>query len=162
MTVSFRIVFLGVCFFCLDARTNLEIPLDDCYLSKLRIRMVLYTEENHSVLRTLPCSVPDEIGEYVNFGVNSTDDPGGNADFMSNAFSIRIMYIIRAIQNGNTVGYASFLEEYARYADLAQFEEVYAPYTVGENVCFLPLSRRLEIDYWPNHSSQSSNSMGAQ
>jgi tripeptidyl-peptidase-1 len=37
-------------------------------------------------------------------------------------------------KNGNTVGYASFLEEYARYNDLAQFEKVYAPYAVGENV----------------------------
>ncbi|TVY18022.1 Tripeptidyl-peptidase sed2 [Lachnellula arida] len=35
--------------------------------------------------------------------------------------------------NGNTVGYASFLEEYARYADLAEFEKVYAPYAVGTN-----------------------------
>ena len=36
--------------------------------------------------------------------------------------------------NGNTVGYASFLEEYARYDDLATFEKVYAPYAVGQNV----------------------------
>jgi len=39
-------------------------------------------------------------------------------------------------RNGNTVGYASFLEEYARYADLAQFEKVYAPYATGENVSY--------------------------
>jgi hypothetical protein len=32
---------------------------------------------------------------------------------------------------GNTVGYASFLEEYARYEDLTQFEKVYAPYSGG-------------------------------
>ena len=37
-------------------------------------------------------------------------------------------------ENGNTAGYASFLEEYARYADLAQFEKAYAPYAIGENV----------------------------
>jgi tripeptidyl-peptidase-1 len=36
--------------------------------------------------------------------------------------------------NGNTVGYASFLEEYARYTDLAKFESLYAPYAAGENV----------------------------
>jgi tripeptidyl-peptidase-1 len=41
-------------------------------------------------------------------------------------------------KNGNTVGYASFLEEYARYSDLAQFEKVYAPYAIGENVSFFP------------------------
>jgi tripeptidyl-peptidase-1 len=37
-------------------------------------------------------------------------------------------------KNGNSLGYASFLEESARYADLAQFEKVYAPYATGENV----------------------------
>lgn len=36
--------------------------------------------------------------------------------------------------NGNTVGYASFLEQYARYDDLAQFEKVYAPYAAKQNV----------------------------
>jgi tripeptidyl-peptidase I len=36
--------------------------------------------------------------------------------------------------NGNTVGYASFLEQYARYDDLATFEKVYAPYAAGQNV----------------------------
>ena len=35
--------------------------------------------------------------------------------------------------NGNKVGYASFLTEYARYADLATFEKSYAPYAIGEN-----------------------------
>ncbi|KAE8453079.1 hypothetical protein EG329_012266 [Mollisiaceae sp. DMI_Dod_QoI] len=35
--------------------------------------------------------------------------------------------------NGNSVGYASFLEFYARYGDLAQFEKVYAPYAVDQN-----------------------------
>ena len=35
--------------------------------------------------------------------------------------------------NGNKVGYASFLQEYARYADLATFEQSYAPYAIGEN-----------------------------
>lgn len=36
--------------------------------------------------------------------------------------------------NGNTVGYASFLEQYARYDDLATFEKVYAPYAVNQTV----------------------------
>ena len=31
------------------------------------------------------------------------------------------------------VAFASFLEEYARYADLARFETEYAPYAVGQN-----------------------------
>ena len=33
----------------------------------------------------------------------------------------------------NKIAFASFLEEYARYADLARFETEYAPYAVGQN-----------------------------
>jgi tripeptidyl-peptidase-1 len=43
--------------------------------------------------------------------------------------------------DGNTVGYASFLEEYARYDDLAQFEKVYAPYAANKNAS--PLSTKM-------------------
>jgi len=59
-------------------------------------------------------------------------------------------------KNGNTVGYASFLEEYARYADLAQFVKVYAPYATGENVSYPFLFIGPSLKY---HSSQFCNSM---
>jgi tripeptidyl-peptidase I len=36
--------------------------------------------------------------------------------------------------NGNTVGFGSFLEEYARYDDFQKFEKTYLPYAVGTNV----------------------------
>lgn len=36
-------------------------------------------------------------------------------------------------KSGSRVGYASFLEEYARYSDLQKFEQSYAPYAAGEN-----------------------------
>lgn len=36
-------------------------------------------------------------------------------------------------RNGNKVGFASFLEEYARYDDLAAFESAFAPWAVGQN-----------------------------
>ena len=36
-------------------------------------------------------------------------------------------------KNGNKIGYASFLEEYARYDDLALFEKQFAPYAVRRN-----------------------------
>lgn len=49
-------------------------------------------------------------------------------------------------KNGNTVGYASFLEEYARYADLAEFEKVYAPYANGENVSSTKLAHSLLLN----------------
>lgn len=35
--------------------------------------------------------------------------------------------------NGNKVAFASYLEQYARYADLAEFEQNIAPWAVGEN-----------------------------
>ncbi|KAL2832521.1 peptidase S8/S53 domain-containing protein [Aspergillus cavernicola] len=34
---------------------------------------------------------------------------------------------------GSKVAFASFLEEYARYDDLAEFEERYAPFAIGQN-----------------------------
>jgi tripeptidyl-peptidase I len=46
--------------------------------------------------------------------------------------------------NGNSVGYASFLEEYARFDDLAEFEKVYAPYAAKQNVS-TPFSKRNEL-----------------
>lgn len=39
-------------------------------------------------------------------------------------------------KNGNSLGYASFLEEYARYTDLTKFEQVYAPYAIGQNASY--------------------------
>ncbi|KAL4961557.1 S53 family peptidase [Aspergillus stella-maris] len=36
-------------------------------------------------------------------------------------------------KNGGKVAFASFLEQYARYDDLAEFQEEYAPSTVGQN-----------------------------
>ncbi|KAL4982142.1 peptidase S8/S53 domain-containing protein [Aspergillus falconensis] len=36
-------------------------------------------------------------------------------------------------RSGSKVAFASFLEEYARYDDLAEFEETYAPYAIGQN-----------------------------
>ncbi|KAL4787094.1 peptidase S8/S53 domain-containing protein [Aspergillus varians] len=36
-------------------------------------------------------------------------------------------------KRGSKVAFASFLEEYARYADLEEFEEDYAPYAIGQN-----------------------------
>jgi tripeptidyl-peptidase I len=35
---------------------------------------------------------------------------------------------------GNTVGYASFVNESARFADMATFEQMYAPYAANRNV----------------------------
>ena len=36
--------------------------------------------------------------------------------------------------SGSRVGFASYLEQYAQYADLAKFEEKLAPYAIGQNL----------------------------
>lgn len=46
-------------------------------------------------------------------------------------------------KNGNTVGFGSFLEEYARYSDYELFEQKYLPYAVGENVSGSSTSSRI-------------------
>ena len=42
--------------------------------------------------------------------------------------------------NGNKVGFASFLEQYARYSDLAAFEAQFAPYAIGQNFSVVELN----------------------
>jgi tripeptidyl-peptidase-1 len=61
-------------------------------------------------------------------------------------------------KNGNTVGFASFLEEYARYSDFQKFETTYLPYAVGTNVSTL-LKLHL-ISHLQENSLQPSNSTG--
>ena len=41
---------------------------------------------------------------------------------------------------GNKVGYASFLEQYARYSDLALFEENIATYAIGQNFSVISIN----------------------
>ena len=145
------------------------------------------TEENHSVLRTLVYSVPEEVRKYINFiqpttrfgsvkPLSSTAqiiDTGVKSNGISQWWGesspkvniscnltitpecILDLYNVHykgEAKNGNTVGYASFLEEYARYADLAQFEKVYAPYAIGENVSLPCLSESNNIERGTVHS----------
>lgn len=42
--------------------------------------------------------------------------------------------------NGNMLAFNNFLEEYPRYADLARFEEEYAPYAVGSNFTYTSIN----------------------
>lgn len=127
------------------------------------------SEDNHEIIRTLKYSVPESVGNHINFVQPTTRfgtlkplssdaqvfDAGEVSDgktqwFGGSAPSVNItcnltmtpgclldLYNVHYKgdpKNGNTVGYGSFLEEYARYADLAQFEKVYAPYAIGGNV----------------------------
>jgi len=69
--------------------------------------------------------------------------------------------------NGNTVGYASFLEEYARNADTIQFEQALAPYAMNQSVCLshlpatLPFSEYRSTQLNFTYSSKSFNSTAA-
>ena len=46
--------------------------------------------------------------------------------------------------NGNKVAFASFLEEYTRYSDLAIFEQEYAPYAIGQNFSVVSINGGLD------------------
>jgi hypothetical protein len=52
------------------------------------------------------------------------------------AFNLYKIHYKGDARNGNTAAIGSFLEIYTIYEDLVQFEEKYAPYAKGENVCF--------------------------
>lgn len=43
-------------------------------------------------------------------------------------------------KNGNKVAFASFLEEYARYDDLATWEPEFAPWATGQNFTVIPIA----------------------
>ncbi|KFY49119.1 hypothetical protein V495_00707 [Pseudogymnoascus sp. VKM F-4514 (FW-929)] len=47
-------------------------------------------------------------------------------------------------KSGSRVGYASFLEEYARYSDLEKFEAAYAPYAAGQNFTVIKFNGGLD------------------
>lgn len=47
-------------------------------------------------------------------------------------------------KSGSRVGYASFLEEYARYSDLEKFEDAYAPYAAGQNFTVIKFNGGLD------------------
>ncbi|KAL4918733.1 peptidase S8/S53 domain-containing protein [Aspergillus aurantiobrunneus] len=43
-------------------------------------------------------------------------------------------------KSGSKIAFASFLEQYARYDDLAEFEEEYAPHAIGQNFSVVKLN----------------------
>lgn len=58
-------------------------------------------------------------------------------------------------KSGSRVGYASYLEEYARYSDLEKFEAVYAPYATGENFTVIKLNGGLDDQHSLNDSGEA-------
>ncbi|ORY59175.1 tripeptidyl-peptidase [Pseudomassariella vexata] len=118
-----------------------------------------YESENGGAakLRTLSYSVPDGIADSVKM-IQPTTRFGQPERHRSNVFSIienpelvdgeeaaAVTYVtpasLKSLYNigytpsadGNLVAFASYLEEYARYADLQSFERRFLPEHVGQN-----------------------------
>ncbi|KAI1812867.1 subtilisin-like protein [Poronia punctata] len=113
------------------------------------------------VLRTLEYSVPDDISEHINlvqpttrFAAvrpnHETSDriweiseqtlaaaaPEDDCDTLITPACLKKLYGINYkadAKSGSKVAFVSYLEEYARYADFAQFEETYLPEAIGQN-----------------------------
>lgn len=121
------------------------------------------------ILRTLSYNIPAEVSPHINFvqpttrfSTLQTRSAGSNIKYVGemspakwaatqvNAscatmvtptclLDLYNVHYKADPKNGNTVGYASFLEQQARYADMVQFEQALAPYAVGQNVSSLLL-----------------------
>lgn len=58
-------------------------------------------------------------------------------------------------KNGNKVAFASFLQEYARYADLAAWEPKFAPWAVGQNFTVTTFNGGLDDQNSPEDSGEA-------
>ncbi|KAI4677832.1 Tripeptidyl-peptidase sed2 [Alternaria sp. BMP 2799] len=111
------------------------------------------------VLRTLEYSVPDEIADHINlvqpttrfaairanhetereiFGIQLASSPNitVNCDASITPQCLKQLYKIDYTpdpKSGSKAAFASYLEEYARYSDLALFEKNILPEAVGQN-----------------------------
>ncbi|KFY07030.1 hypothetical protein V492_07509 [Pseudogymnoascus sp. VKM F-4246] len=66
--------------------------------------------------------------------VSSTVDPACNTSITPTCLlQLYNVHYKGDPKSGSKIGYASFLEEYARYSDLEKFEDTYAKYAVGQN-----------------------------
>lgn len=109
------------------------------------------------ILRTLEYSVPEDIAEHINLVQPTTrfaairanhetssqifevqlaaaDD---NCDALITPACLKTIYNINYqadAKSGSKVAFVSYLEEYARYSDLALFEQTYLPEAIGQNV----------------------------
>jgi tripeptidyl-peptidase-1 len=122
------------------------------------------------VLRTLEYSVPDEVAQHINLIQPTTRFAGiranhateheivglqlaavanstVNCDAAITPECLRTLYKINYKadpKSGSKVAFASYLEEYARYNDLALFEQNYLPEAVGQNVTVITLNGGLD------------------
>jgi len=67
-----------------------------------------------------------------------------NCTYQNSPSCLRSLYNINYTadaQSGGKAGIASFLQQYARYTDLAQFEQSLAPWAVGQNFTVIEFNR---------------------
>lgn len=115
--------------------------------------------KQRKVLRTLEYSLPDTVAEHVNLVQPTTRFAAvrpnhgteteivgyhlaAGADGKTDCDSVITPECLKTIykidykpepKSGSKVAFASYLEEYARYRDLALFEEKFLPQSVGQN-----------------------------
>ncbi|KAI1437512.1 subtilisin-like protein [Xylaria sp. CBS 124048] len=108
------------------------------------------------VLRTLEYSVPEQVAQHINLvqpttrfatlradhatgtELSSMQMVGGDEDCDTAITPACLKSIYRInykadANSGSKVGFASYLEEYARYSDLALFQQRFLPETIGQN-----------------------------
>ncbi|KAI0106443.1 peptidase S8/S53 domain-containing protein [Nemania sp. FL0031] len=120
-------------------------------------------EKPRKILRTLEYSVPEEVAQHINLvqpttrfaalranhetGTQifeiSTAAAADNCDALITPACLKTIYNIdytADANSGSKVAFASYLEQYPRYSDLALFEQNYLPETIGQNVTIITYS----------------------
>ncbi|KAI1178412.1 subtilisin-like protein [Nemania sp. FL0916] len=108
------------------------------------------------ILRTLEYSVPEEIADHINLvqpttrfaALRANHETGtqifeiqaapaaDNCDALITPACLKTFYKLdytADAKSGSKLGFVSYLEEYARYADFATFEQNYLPEAIGQN-----------------------------
>ncbi|RAK96168.1 S53 family peptidase [Aspergillus ibericus CBS 121593] len=136
---------------------------------------------NVTQIRTLKYSVPENIDPYLqmiqpttHFGQPKTqtslpgfvpvtidvDDPNGNCSTAVTPGCLRQLYGIfdtRADPDpSNVLGVSGYLDQYARYSDLEQFMDVYAPNSTGANFSVVSINGGLNLQSSSQLSTEAS------
>jgi tripeptidyl-peptidase I len=81
---------------------------------------------NHRKTNTISKHTDCAKPKPVKSNCNNTITPSCLLDLYNVQLGIKV-------NNGNRIGFASFLKEYSRYQDLASFERQFAPHAIGQN-----------------------------
>ncbi|KAJ4294214.1 Tripeptidyl-peptidase sed2 [Kalmusia sp. IMI 367209] len=138
-------------------------------------------EKPRKVLRTLEYSVPDDVAEHINlvqpttrfsairanhetnreiYGIQlaSTPNVTVNCDAGITPQCLKTLYKVDYKpdpNSGSKVAFASYLEEYARYSDLALFEQNILPEAIGQNFSVIQFNNGLNNQSSPDDSGEA-------